>query len=231
MRTLIHIGQHKTGTTSIQHYLQKYRPALAKAGLYVPDTLLGFTNPSHFLLNVYALDADRDSTAKIMLRESVDPGFYDTLESRLQQDIARHYERARDQGCRDIIWSNEGLYLLNSTTEYQRLKGLFAKYSEQLTCLCCLRDKASYLDSYRRQLHSLNLPLSDDPRSTRYLEPDSWLVDYEGKQKLLNAVFEDTLILEYNPQDMVKTFLDAIGYEPVGDTGALRLNTTSSKDS
>jgi len=231
MRTLIHIGQHKTGTTSIQHYLQKYRQALAKAGLYVPDTLLGFTNPSHFLLNVYALDADRDSTAKIMLRESVDPGFYDTLESRLQQDIARHYERARDQGCRDIIWSNEGLYLLNSTTEYQRLKGLFAKYSEQLTCLCCLRDKASYLDSYRRQLHSLNLPLSDDPRSTRYLEPDSWLVDYEGKQKLLNAVFEDTLILEYNPQDMVKTFLDAIGYEPVGDTGALRLNTTSSKDS
>jgi len=227
MRTLIHIGQHKTGTTSIQHYLQKYRQPLAEAGLYVPDTLLGFTNPSHFLLNVFALDADRESTAKILLRDAVEPAFYDTLEVRLRDDIARHYARAEALDCKDIIWSNEGLYLLNSETEYQRLNTLFAEHSQQTVCLCCFRDKTTYLESYRKQLQSLNLSLSNDPHSTRYLEEDSWLVDYDRKQKLLKAVFDDTLVLEYDPADMVKTFLDTIGYEPAGDTGTMRLNTTA----
>jgi len=38
MRIIVHIGTHKTGTTSIQASLRKHAPALAERGLYVPET-------------------------------------------------------------------------------------------------------------------------------------------------------------------------------------------------
>ena len=226
LKTLIHIGQHKTGTTSIQHYLRDHRDALMQAGLYVPDSLLGFDNPSHFLLNVYALDEDRDSTAKTRLREFLDADFFATLDRRLAGAVARHYQQAMDAGCEEILWTNEGLYLLDSEAEYRRLKQLFALYSDEVVCICCFRDRDSYRQSYTRQLESLDLPLSDDPKSYRYLEPDSWLFDYDRKRALLEAVFDEVRILDYDAVDMVKVFMEELGYPPTEDTASLRLNKT-----
>jgi hypothetical protein len=37
-RLFVHVGIHKTGTTSLQGYLARHRDALAKAGLFVPKT-------------------------------------------------------------------------------------------------------------------------------------------------------------------------------------------------
>lgn len=226
MKTYIHIGQHKTGTTSIQHYLQQYRGSLISDGLYVPDTLLGFDNPSHFLLNVYALDEDRDSTAKIRLREFLDDKFFATLERRLVTAVAQHYERAMAAGCEEILWTNEGLFLLNSEAEYLRLKQLFELYSDTVVCICCFREKESFRQSYTRQLASLDLPLSDDPTSYRYLAPDSWLFDYERKKALLQAVFDEVRLLDYDAGDMVKVFMESIGRTAAGDTAGIRLNET-----
>jgi len=226
MKTYIHIGQHKTGTTSIQHFLQQHRDSLISDGLYVPDTLLGFDNPSHFLLNAYALNADRDSTAKIRLREFLDDNFFATLDRRLATAVAQHYERAMNAGCEEILWTNEGLFLLNSEAEYARLKQLFALYSDEVVCICCFRDKDSFLQSYTRQLASLDLPLSDDPTSYRYLAPDSWLLDYERKKTLLNAVFDEVRLLDYDAGDMVKVFMESVGRTVLGDTTGIRLNKT-----
>ncbi len=226
MKTLVHIGQHKTGTTSIQHYLRENRDTLMKAGLYVPDTLLGFDNPSHFLLNVYALDKDRDSTAKTRLKEFLDEDFFATLDQRLPAAVDEHYQKALDAGCKEVLWTNEGLYLLDSESEYKRLKQLFALYSDEVACICCFRDRESYRQSYTRQLESLELPLSDDPSSYRYLKPDSWLFDYDRKKELLAAVFEIVCILDYDAGDMVKVFMAAVGYPAEGETASLRLNTS-----
>ncbi len=226
MKTLVHIGQHKTGTTSIQHYLRENRDTLMKAGLYVPDTLLGFDNPSHFLLNVYALDKDRDSTAKTRLKEFLDEDFFATLDQRLPAAVDEHYQKALDAGCKEILWTNEGLYLLDSKSEYKRLKQLFALYSNEVACICCFRDRESYRQSYTRQLESLELTLSDDPRSYRYLKPDSWLFDYDRKKELLASVFEKVCILDYDAGDMVKVFMAAVGYPAEGETASLRLNTS-----
>ena len=227
MRTIIHIGQHKTGTTSLQHYLQSQREPLARAGLYVPDTLLGFDNPSHFLLNVYALDPQRESTAKLQLRETTDPAFFEGLGERLQEAIAGHYQQARSLGCRDILWTNEGLYLLDSDTEYQRLRQLFVDFSSHIACVCCFRDRDSFLASYRRQLLDQGMPLSTDPSSYRYVEADSWLVDYTRKRSLLSGVFDEVLELEYQPQDMIRPFMTALGYAADPTQANLRLNTSN----
>jgi hypothetical protein len=75
-----------------------------------------------------------------------------------------------------------------------------------------------------KQLAALELSLSDDPDSYRYLEADSWLFDYDRKQALLEAVFDEVHILDYNAGDMVRVFMEDLGYPPAEDTATLRMN-------
>lgn len=155
MRSFIHIGQHKTGTTSIQSYLQNNRHQLAARGLYVPDSLVGFENSSHFILNVCSLAVNRfSSSMKERLLAAEESKFFSELRFNLEVDIARHYQEAANQGCKDIIWTNEGLFLLNSVEEYRRLYQLFDPFSSAVVCVCCFRDvpsfRASYIEHHRK---------------------------------------------------------------------------------
>jgi hypothetical protein len=124
--------------------------------------------------------------------------FIDRLKENLKLDIARHYKIARERGCKDILWSYEGLYLLNSIEEYSRLKHLFSEYSSSVECVCCFRDVQSYQKSYAEQLSKNKIMLSDVKDSYHYLKNDSWLFNYPLKMALLNEVFDKTITFEYN---------------------------------
>lgn len=226
MKTIIHIGQHKTATTSIQSYLAQDRKHLSVQGLYVPIDLAGFKSPSHFILNVYALKKDRMSSMKekfLMHSEEL----LKTLFNHLQEDIKRHYERAKNQGCNTVIWSNEGLYLLNSVNEYTKLINLFSEYSTSVECICCFRELLSYRHSYMKQLEKQGINFSENYDSYRYVKPDSWLFDYERKKKLLNDTFERVITFDYNPEDNLKEFLRMLGYDETRASSQGRLNVTN----
>ena len=225
MRTIIHIGQHKTGTTSIQHYLKTKRNELVKEGLYVPDSLVDFDHPSHFVLNVYALNQNRFSSMKDRLLSTKTPEFFIGLQQNLEKDISRHYRKASDLGCKDVIWSNEGLYLLNSVEEYRRLLDLFDKYSTEVVCICCFREIESYRLSYMKQLTKQGIGFSQDKDSYRYVGLDSWLFDYQHKEEILRQVFEKVILFPYDKQNMIKTFMEQIGYIVI-DGDSIRLNVT-----
>ncbi len=226
MRTIIHIGQHKTGTTSIQHYLRNNRVELAKNGLYIPDSLVGYYDLSHFILNVYALDKNRFSSMKDHLMATKEPEYFMQLKENLENDIAQHYQMANREGCKDIIWSNEGLYLLNSLMEYERLYELFTKHSTEIVCICCFREVESYRISYIEQLKKQGLNFSDDKDSYRYVEADSWLFDYKQKKEILSQVFSKTIYFSYSKDDIIKIFMERLGYL-VTDTDSIRLNITN----
>jgi hypothetical protein len=199
------------------------RAELAKEGLYVADSLVGYDNPSHFSLSLYSLNQDRMSSAKDFIPETKEPGYYLELKRHLEVDILRHYQEALKLGCKDVVWSNEGLYLLNSTEEYQRLFDLFDDVSSEVTCLCCFRDVESYKSSYIEQLAAQEIPASDDEDSYRYINDDSWLFDFDRKKQLLDQVFDRSIVFSYTREDMVKKFMDKIGYSSTyGDT--VRIN-------
>jgi hypothetical protein len=147
------------------------------------------------------------------------------LRNQLEKDIAKHYQQALSKNCRDILWSNEGLYLLNSVREYNRLFQLFSEYSTEVVCVCCFRDIESYTTSYMKQLMKLGLSLNNDKESYRYLSSDSWLFDYDRKKDILYKVFEEVICLSYSPKDMVRTFMESLGYS-VSGTENIRLNIT-----
>jgi len=225
MRTIIHIGQHKTGTTSIQKFLQQKKVELSKNGVYVPDSIAGYKHRSHFILNVYALNENRFSSMKEKLLKTKTKEYFSGLHQELESDISKHYSLAEKQGCRDIIWTNEGLYLLNSQQEYSRLRKLFDKYSSEVICVCCFREVESYKKSYAKQLMKQNINLSVDKDSYRYLQADSWLFDYPRKIRILEEVFDRVIAFPYNPLDNVSAFLERIGY-PENNIESIRLNVT-----
>lgn len=223
MKTIIHIGQHKTATTSIQHCLQENSVILEKQGLYIPDSLVGYNNPSHFILNVYALAHHRTSSAKDRVLAAKGKDFLSELKGQLKQDISSHYQRAKEKNCTEVIWSNEGLYLLNSKEEYQKLISLFTPFSSEITVVCCFREVNSYRKSYANQQHKLGLQPSNDKDSYRYLKKDSWLFDYERKKNLLTRTFDNSLFFSYSESDNVSKFMTEIGH-CIPKTQSFRLN-------
>lgn len=227
MRTLIHIGQHKTGTTSIQHYLKDNRVKLSQQGLYVAESIAGLDHPSHYILNIYALAKDRLSTMKEAFLKSDQQNALDRIYKELPTEIEKHYETAKEAGCTDIIWSNEGLYLLNSESEYEKLISLFKNYTNEIVCICCFRELESYKRSYKRQLEKTGISSCDDPDSYRYTQDDSWLFDYSKKRQLLSSSFDNLIFINYTQERMVERFMQYIGY-PVGSCSAdiPRLNIT-----
>lgn len=227
MKTVIHIGQHKTGTTSIQKYLRDKRRSLAKTGLYVPSGVAGYNHPNHFILNVYALADNRYSSMKEKTIAERGRHYLSELETDLKKDIEEIYKDALGSKCDRVLWSNEGLYLLNTAIEYNRLKSLFSEYSTEIEVVCCFRDVESYRESYIKQLSKQGISLSNDPDSYRYVEPDSWLFDYQRKRDLLSEVFDRRTYFSYDPNDNVKAFMETIGFDAI-DTGNYRFNVTES---
>ncbi len=226
MKTIIHIGQHKTGTTSIQSFLQLKKSEFRKEGLYIPDAILNINNPSHYLLNVYSLNKNRLSSMKETLLNTHSKVFFNSLKQKLTEDIKKHYQKAKKEGCKEVIWSNEGLYLLNSTEEYQRLFDLFSKHSEEITCICCFREVKSYRKSYMQQLIKQELTFSNEKDSYKYIAEDSWLFNYNRKKQLLQSVFKDkTKYIKYESDCMVNKFISTLGYS-VLDRDNIRLNTS-----
>lgn len=212
MKTLIHIGQHKTASTSIQNTLVNNHSRLINAGLWYPTELAGIEFPSHYPLNIYCLDENRLSHKKAKLMNS-NPKHIKSIKNLLLDDIAFQYKQAQNSGCHTVLWSNEGLYLLNSIDEYQRLYDLFSPFSEQIKVVCCFREVNAFKKSYTNQLYKSGFQTSKDNDSFCYVEPDSWLFDYIRKQQILSQVFNNqTEFFDYTNTGMVELFLTKAGF-------------------
>jgi len=228
MKTLVHIGQHKTASTSIQNTLVNNRGLLLQAGLWYPTELLGIDFPSHYPLNIYSLDEGRYSHKKAKLLKN-NPQQIKVIMAELVDAIEKQYKMARANGCHTVLWSNEGLYLLNSLHEYQQLYDLLMPYSDELTVICCFREISSFKKSYIEQLYKSGFQPSKDSDSFCYVEPDSWLFDYQRKEKLLDAVFlNNTVVFDYVNSGMVQLFLQKIGF-PQLKLEELRLNQSEAQ--
>lgn len=210
METIVHIGQPKTGTTSIQQFLRDQKETLKRQGVFVPDRLLGFNNPSHFMLNVYSLEDHRRSPMKDQLLKKVGNEEVERLKSALPAEVEVIYAQAKKEACNRIIWTNEGLFLLNSLMEYKDLTGLFCPHSKRVHSVCVLRDKNSFLKSFQQELMHQDIATNNDIDSYTYLKEDSWLIDYDRKKALLSEAFDQAVFLAYDSTDIIKPFLQAL---------------------
>ncbi len=174
MRTIyLHIGLHKTGTTSLQRFLGDQADWLRANGKIYPNLTNQFGAHTHFGLNIYALDEDRDSPA--ILRFRAHGRSIPEYKIRFREYLNQRLDAEPDL---DFILSNEGLSYVRRPEEIARLGRLFS--GTRVLVVLCLREPAGYLASYKKELAKTGIPESADPASSFYCGEDTWLLDYDA---------------------------------------------------
>lgn len=216
----IHIGTHKTGTTSIQNFLKLQRLYLERNGFALCCSLRGKPNFKD-LFHATVMPSRR---ADMVLRK---PGISRYLMKwRLRTHISRFMKLNSNLS---ILASTELLSFLRSPQEIMRLKELFPQ-GTTFTVVLCLRQKENFLASLKRQLDAQKIPHGSRQGMSNYVEMDSWLMDYDSLKIAYKTLTDDIRIIDYeiatqNGQNIIAAFCKAIGItEPPDPSTFLFLN-------
>lgn len=131
MRAILHIGAHKTGSTSIQRALLESTELLADRSIYLPGSPPGFTYPNHSILAQRLASGDREA-ARTWLADA--------------------FAAARRRGAETVILTGEDLCVLQGA-EIRWLVNEVRDYAWDAQAFLYLRNKADYLlAQYRHAL-------------------------------------------------------------------------------
>jgi hypothetical protein len=122
----------------------------------------------------------------------------------------------------DALWSAEGLSFLRYPDEIERIVSMIGVPDR---VVMFIREPASFLASYTRNLARVGVSPSSDPDSTAYVEPDSWLVDYDTRIGLWREMVgaERVTVLDYD-DDVIPIFADLLGIDALPDLTPYRMN-------
>jgi hypothetical protein len=183
---VVHVGTHKTGTTSIQRFLGANPTVLTAHGVRRPP---GFLDPlQHHELPLLVLRPALATPQRRALPQAHDADWL----AAASEHVRRTVEAAPEPV---LVYSHEGLSFVRQPDEAARLAGLIPR---PVTIVVFLREPAAYLRSYTAQLARMGIAPSDDPASIAYVEPDSWLVDGDALVGAYRAVFDDVRVLDYD---------------------------------
>jgi len=184
-RIFVHIGTHKTGTTSLQDWLGRHETELRerfRLGVYQG----AFPNCREIGL---ACASPSRSLPTRGIPQWVDPEWRRHVSELVAAQLARP---------EDLILSAEVLSFLRSTAEVQHLAQLLRE--RDVTILVVLRNRADFLESWAKHLQRDRYKLSRDPSSFAYVQADSWLADYDSLVGAYRDVFGDdhVRIIDYD---------------------------------
>ena len=203
-RVIVHAGFHKTGTTSIQLFLQRHRDRLRRAGI---EFYAGrYIDNNHVELHAAAMRDDRMSTWKLA------SGF---RSSAMFPAIAEHIERAIESSpCDTVLFSAEGISYLRFDDEMARLHELVG--NRPSTIIVYQRERSAWIESFKSQI-AMNNSFSVDKDAFNYVEPDSWLFDFNARTDAFRRTFGlNTWVFDYDNAvqrdgSIIPSFLDIIG--------------------
>ncbi len=175
-QVILHVGTHRTGSTSLQRFLAEHRDGVVReAGYRYPVGMVDAD--SHIELGLASLRPSR-------LTELAP--FGDWLHTQLGLEARTidpsWAERVRSEAGRTsddtLLYSCENLSWIRHPDEVAGLQALFP--GARLTALMFTRDPADFLASYASMSRFLIGPGDDDPDSVWHIGPSTWLVDYQA---------------------------------------------------
>ncbi len=226
----LHIGTHKTGSTSLQRFLAESRQHLRRIGT---DVYSGKIEPeNHLELYLAAMRPERDSFAKQKWALKVDAEF-------LRSTIVRVREFIASSPSRSLIFTTEGLSLLRHPDEIERLRDMLDAPRHDVRVVLVLRNRQDFLQSYERQLLKIGgRATSSDPQSAFYVGPDSWLANFEELQQLYRKGFgPDALsVIDYDAEmrtsgNVLPAVIQAFGLDPSAFPGLDHYNLNAAPTS
>lgn len=219
-RIYLHIGTHKTGSTSIQRCCFDHRDVLAEHGI-----AFAFAERQRIIHNnlyLAAMRPERDSFAKLKSEQVIGPDYVADVEK-------EWHEHLSELVTPGVLMTSEGLGLLRFDDEIERLRRIVRAEAHEVRVIVYLRNKSDFLRSYTRQIRKRpGREPSDDPSSCLYVEPDSWLVDYERLLEVYRRGFgeRNVRVIDYDEQvasvgSVVPSFLEALGIPSSAIDGAM----------
>lgn len=205
-RSIVHIGFHKTGTTSLQHFLGQHRQKLNGNGLAFFEG--GHIPNNHVELHVAAMRRDRESSFK--LHSGLNGG--DVYRTNLRRRVR---EFSHENSHRTLVFSAEGISLLRHRDEVQRLKDILPGSAQ---VVAYLREPRDYLASYVAELQKSGIALATEDRDSHaYVAEGTWLTDYEARLRVFCDVFggRNVTTIDYDQEvarhgSVIPSFLDII---------------------
>jgi hypothetical protein len=198
----VHIGMHKTGTTSIQQTMARHRAMLrAQHGVVYPSISANHSlplvslfcdDPAEYSGNINAGATGAEEIAKR------NQGFADELKAELEA------------GGETLVLSGEDLGLLTRPA-VQRLKQWLSGYAASVRIVAYVREPVAWATSHAQQLVRQGRVLETllegalVPRFRRRLTP--WMVAF-GKQNVSVADFD---VARAGPAGLVGHFTDQLG--------------------
>lgn len=181
MRYIIHIGLHKTGTTSLQNVLSENVNVLRERGI------------CYFQEN--SKIPSGNGLGHLVLRDGTLADF--PIASDRKNKLVRAIKQFIYEDARIKIISGESLSLLRTSDEVERLMSLIE--TRDIEVILTLREKNEWWKSYKQQILKTGIN-SRHPNSAANLKNKAWLLDHDA----LIAALRDTLgdakihILNYN---------------------------------
>lgn len=227
-RVILHIGTHRTGTTSLQRALADHPDELARQGFRFPEGLvypdkhveLWFASMRPGRLRDVARFLDW-TLAKMNhpIRSCEDPSWF---------DVTRQH--VRETAGDGLIFSCEGLTHLRYADEVERLREVLDE--PEIDVVMVHRAPEDFLESYGWAMQIIGNRLSEDPDSVLYTEPDSWLVDYDARVALWEGALgaEHVHVVDFDEAvrergSTLPAMLEAMGIDlGVDDVEAYKLN-------
>ncbi len=210
-RAIVHIGTHKTGSTSLQYWLTHNASQLEAHygfGVYRP------IHPNGRELALWCANPDRQIPTIREIPEWQSPTWRTPSFGHMRSEIERDVDT--------LVASNETLSLLRTPDEVERLRELFAP--RRVEIILVTRRPTDFLRSWREQLIRDGFSESSDPTSFAYLNADSWLVDYDEILQSYRHVFGDDHVhhVDYDAAlSRDSSIIPAVMAHVVGDTGNL----------
>ncbi|SMX43683.1 hypothetical protein [Actibacterium lipolyticum] len=191
----LHMGLHKTGTTSIQNWLLSNSDALLKTdlafyqGRYIPSNHIEFALSS--------------------LRDELDA----PIKRRVDLDRERLFEETKAQlelflsktRASRLIISNETISFIRDKTEMKRLRSIFPP-NAAIVPIIFLRSKEEWLASFKQQMFKMGLKESTDPKSCTYFGSDTWLLQHETLVDLVRRTFGEVKTVQYDGASLRQLF-------------------------
>ena len=215
MRAVIHIGTHKTGTTTIQHFLANNRDRLRKQGMFF-STAGRTRDRSHGLCRAAIIRCEPNLSL-------LGPTYGKRKLKNNPTGRWKKHRREIERNCgKDdlVIFSDEALAFLSEKEEIAKVKELMDSLFDDVTIVCYLRRQPEYLVSFYNTplamasrwqiLDYLNMPEEYSILAYHKLI-ERWSIF--GKNKLKVRIFDKG---GFQNNDLLSDFAHTIGLDMMG---------------
>lgn len=205
---IVHIGLHKTGTTSIQHFLRENRNRLQGLGFYFYHGI--HIDQNHVELHAATMRPDRTSTFRMKSGLVFDDSYLKATCKRVNAFLNQI-----ENGT--AVFSAEGLSLLRYVDEVEKLASIMPA---DIKIVAYLRNPEDYLRSHANQLSKVGITGITDKTSHAYMASDTWMIDYEQRLEAYRTTFgqDNVIVVDYDDacardSNVIPSFLRLLNLE------------------